>query len=72
LAYRYRVRRAKRTQPEESTGQSIAALPGSLRKQANGFDKQLMRGQPSFRLGWIVVALTTVAMFAAAVAMFVV
>jgi NRAMP (natural resistance-associated macrophage protein)-like metal ion transporter len=35
-------------------------------------DKKLMRGQPSSRLGWTVVALTTVAMFAAGVAMFVV
>ena len=35
-------------------------------------DKRLMQGQPSSRLGWIVVAITTVAMFAAGVAMFVV
>ena len=35
-------------------------------------DKKLMRGQPSSRLGWIVVAITTVAMFAAGAAMFVV
>jgi NRAMP (natural resistance-associated macrophage protein)-like metal ion transporter len=35
-------------------------------------DRRLMRGQPSSRLGWIVVAITTVAMFAAGVAMFVV
>jgi NRAMP (natural resistance-associated macrophage protein)-like metal ion transporter len=35
-------------------------------------DKKLMQGQPSSRLGGTVVALTTVAMFAAAVAMFVV
>ena len=35
-------------------------------------DKKLMQGQPSSRLGWTVVALTTVAMFAAGVAMFVV
>jgi len=35
-------------------------------------DKNLMQGQPSSRLGWFVVALTTVAMFAAGVAMFVV
>ena len=35
-------------------------------------DKKLMHGQPSSRLGWTVVALTTVAMFAAGVAMFVV
>jgi Mn2+/Fe2+ NRAMP family transporter len=35
-------------------------------------DKKLMQGQPSSRLGWIVVAMTTVAMFAAGVAMFVV
>jgi len=35
-------------------------------------DKKLMQGQPSSRLGWIVVAVTTVAMFAAGVAMFVV
>lgn len=34
-------------------------------------DKKLMQDQPSSRLGWIVVALTTVAMFAAGVAMFV-
>ena len=31
-----------------------------------------MQGQPSSRLGWAVVAVTTVAMFAAGVAMFVV
>ena len=31
-----------------------------------------MQGQPSSRLGWIVVAVTTAAMFAAGVAMFVV
>ena len=35
-------------------------------------DKKLMQGQPSSRLGWAVVAITTVAMFAAGVAMFVV
>ena len=35
-------------------------------------DKKLMQGQPSSRMGWTVVALTTVAMFAAGVAMFVV
>jgi Mn2+/Fe2+ NRAMP family transporter len=35
-------------------------------------DNKLMQGQPSSRLGWTVVALTTVAMFAAGVAMFVV
>lgn len=35
-------------------------------------DKQLMQGQPSSRLGWTVVAITTVAMFAAGIAMFVV
>ena len=35
-------------------------------------DKKLMQGQPSSRLGWIVVALTTIAMFTAGVAMFVV
>ena len=35
-------------------------------------DKELMQGQPSSRLGWIVVAITTVAMFAAGVAMLVV
>ena len=35
-------------------------------------DKQLMQGQPSSRLGWAVVAITTVAMFAAGIAMFVV
>jgi Mn2+/Fe2+ NRAMP family transporter len=35
-------------------------------------DKKLMRGQPSSRLGWTVVAITTVAMFAAGVALFVV
>src|ERR1700688_2156488 len=34
--------------------------------------EKLMQGQPSSRLGWIVVAITTVAMFAAGVAMFVV
>ena len=35
-------------------------------------DKKLMQGQPGSRLGWIVVAITTVAMFVASVAMFVV
>jgi Mn2+/Fe2+ NRAMP family transporter len=35
-------------------------------------DKKMMLGQPSSRLGWIVVAVTTIAMFAAGVAMFVV
>ena len=35
-------------------------------------DKKLMQGQPSSRLGWIVVAVATVIMFAAGVAMFVV
>jgi len=35
-------------------------------------DKKLMQGQPSSRLGWIVVALTTLAMFVAGIAMFVV
>ena len=35
-------------------------------------DKKLMQGQPSSRLGWIVVAITTVAMFIAGIAMFVV
>ena len=35
-------------------------------------DKKLMQGQPSSSLGWTVVAITTVAMFAASVAMFVV
>jgi NRAMP (natural resistance-associated macrophage protein)-like metal ion transporter len=35
-------------------------------------DRKLMRGQPSPRLGWVVVAVTTVAMFVAGVAMFVV
>jgi hypothetical protein len=35
-------------------------------------DKKLMQGQPSSRLGWFVVAIITVAMFAAGVAMFVV
>jgi NRAMP (natural resistance-associated macrophage protein)-like metal ion transporter len=35
-------------------------------------DKKLMQGQPSSRLGWIVVAITTVAMFVAGIAMFVV
>jgi NRAMP (natural resistance-associated macrophage protein)-like metal ion transporter len=35
-------------------------------------NKKLMQGQPSSRLGWIVVAITTVAMFAAGIAMFVV
>jgi Mn2+/Fe2+ NRAMP family transporter len=35
-------------------------------------DKELMQGQPSSRLGWTVVAITTVAMFAAGIAMFVV
>jgi len=35
-------------------------------------DRKLMQNQPSSRLGWIVVAVTTIAMFAAGVAMFVV
>jgi NRAMP (natural resistance-associated macrophage protein)-like metal ion transporter len=35
-------------------------------------DNRLMQGQPSSRLGWIVVAIATLAMFAAGVAMFVV
>ncbi len=35
-------------------------------------DKKLMQGQPSSGLGWIVVAITTIAMFAAGIAMFVV
>ncbi len=35
-------------------------------------DKKLMQGQPSSRLGWTVVAITTVAMFVAGIAMFVV
>jgi Mn2+/Fe2+ NRAMP family transporter len=35
-------------------------------------DNKLMQGQPSSRLGWSVVAITTVAMFAAGIAMFVV
>jgi Mn2+/Fe2+ NRAMP family transporter len=35
-------------------------------------DKKLMRGQPSSRLGWCVVAITTLAMFVAGIAMFVV
>jgi NRAMP (natural resistance-associated macrophage protein)-like metal ion transporter len=35
-------------------------------------DRKLMQGQPSSGLGWAVVAITTVAMFAAGIAMFVV
>ena len=35
-------------------------------------DKKLMQNQPSSRLGWIVVAITTIAMFAAGIAMFIV
>lgn len=35
-------------------------------------DRKLMQEQPSSRLGWVLVAITTVAMFAAGVAMFVV
>jgi len=35
-------------------------------------DKKVMRGQPSSRLGWSIVAITTLAMFAAGIAMFVV
>jgi Mn2+/Fe2+ NRAMP family transporter len=35
-------------------------------------DKKLMQGQPSSRFGWIVVAITTLAMFVAGIAMFVV
>ena len=34
-------------------------------------DKKLMQGQPSSRLEWIVVVITTIAMFAAGIAMFV-
>jgi len=34
-------------------------------------DRKLMRGQPSSRLGFSAVAFTTVAMFAAGIAMFV-
>jgi NRAMP (natural resistance-associated macrophage protein)-like metal ion transporter len=44
-------------------------LVGILIVAAN---KKLMRGQPSSRLGWTVVAITTIAMFAAGIAMFVV
>ena len=33
-------------------------------------DKKLMQGQPSSRLRWVLVAITTVAMFAAGIAMF--
>jgi hypothetical protein len=33
-------------------------------------DKKLMQGQPSSRLGWTIVAITAMAMFAAGVAMF--
>ena len=35
-------------------------------------DRKLMQGQPSSRLGWTIVVITTLAMFAAGVAMFVV
>ena len=35
-------------------------------------DKKLMQGQPSSRLGWVVVAVTAIAMFVAGAAMFVV
>ena len=35
-------------------------------------DKKVMQGQPSSRLGWSIVAITTLAMFAAGIAMFVV
>jgi hypothetical protein len=35
-------------------------------------DRKLMHNQPSSRLGWIVVAITAVVMFAAGAAMFVV
>jgi Mn2+/Fe2+ NRAMP family transporter len=35
-------------------------------------DKKLMQGQPSSRLGWVIVSVTAVAMFVAGVAMFVV
>jgi hypothetical protein len=35
-------------------------------------NRKLMQGQPSSRLGYAVVAITTVAMFAAGIAMFVV
>jgi NRAMP (natural resistance-associated macrophage protein)-like metal ion transporter len=34
-------------------------------------DKELMQGQPSSRLGWVVVAITTALMFAAGIAMFI-
>ena len=35
-------------------------------------NKKLMQGQPSSRLGWMVVAVSALAMFAAGIAMFVV
>jgi Mn2+/Fe2+ NRAMP family transporter len=35
-------------------------------------DRKLMQGQPSSRFGWAVVVITTVATFAAGIAMFVV
>jgi len=49
----------------------VCSLP-SRRNLVMASDKKLMQGQPSSRLGWTVVAITTVAMFAAGVAMFVV
>jgi hypothetical protein len=41
-------------------------------KRTRASDKKLMQGQSSSRLGWTVVALTKLVMFAAGVAMFVV
>jgi Mn2+/Fe2+ NRAMP family transporter len=35
-------------------------------------DKKLMQGQPTSRIGWALVAITTLAMFGAGIAMFVV
>jgi hypothetical protein len=49
----------------------ITSLP-SRRNPGRRFGQEANAGPPSSRLGWIVVAITTVAMFAAGVAMFVV
>jgi hypothetical protein len=47
-------------------------LPERASSKIRASDKKLMQGQPSSRLGWTVIALSTLAMFAAGVAMFVV
>jgi hypothetical protein len=50
----------------------VCSLPSRRNPNVIASDKKRMQGQPSSRLGWTVVAITTVAMFAAGVAMFVV